>query len=88
MAHHLPAQTGILNVQSGAKKFLSFLIPSTDDDLRSCDFAAAPTGDSFAFDIDDALRTIPTPLPAATAALSRIEERVLENLGGENQKGV
>lgn len=53
----------------------SFLMPSTDDDFISCDLLML-TGDSF--DIDEALRTI--PLPAATAALSRIEDNVFENL--------
>lgn len=43
----------------------------------------ATTGNSFALDIDDALRTMPTLLPAATAALSRIDDSVLENLSGK-----
>ena len=60
---------------------------STEEDLRSCDLAALPlmTGDDMlsggaAFDEDEALLTMPAPPPAATTALSRIEDNVLENL--------
>jgi hypothetical protein len=65
----------------------SFRMRSTEDDLRSCDLAALPlkTGEAMvsggrAFDEDDALLTMPAPPPAATTAVSRIEDNVLENL--------
>ncbi len=65
----------------------SFRITSTEDDLRSCDLAALPlmTGEEMlsggaAFDDDEALLTMPAPPLAATTALSRIEDNVLENL--------
>lgn len=63
----------------------SFLMTSTDDDLRRCDLTGTfpmLTGDEMesALEDDDALRTIPVPAPAATTALSRIEDSVLENL--------
>ena len=66
----------------------SFLITSTEDDLRRLALPALPIIDvpgdeelsGVLFD-DEALRTMmPAPPPVATTALSRIEERVLENL--------